>query len=155
MTDQVGDIPQVGAYWETQDKIDLARVQSISDMTTVGLRVLQRMPAPVGQVCGPISNGGVGSIAGNLRIFAQTIAQLQRQGRTIFDQLPFGEHARRITSTEYNGGAKHDLLEGFYAPLFESGNLQTLYFIAGWESSDGSRWEREQGSALGLTIVDL
>tara|TARA_Y100000310_G_scaffold135369_1_gene134238 strand:+ start:27 stop:494 length:468 start_codon:yes stop_codon:yes gene_type:complete len=155
MSRPLGEIQQTEVYWEEQDKSDLAQVQSIADMTAVALRVLKRMPAPVGEVCGPISNGGVGSIAGNLKVFSDTIQRLQQRGHAIFDQMPFEEYVHRIVSDEYNVGTKLDLLEGFYAPLFESGNLHTLYFIAGWESSNGARWERAKGVELGLTIVDL
>ena len=124
-------------------------------MSDIAVRVLARMPAPVGEVCGPISNGGVGSIKGNLDVFRHTIYALSEAGHTIFDQMPFEEYVHRLISDEYNAGTKHDLLEGFYAPLFEAENMQKLYFIPGWESSNGARWERKRGEQLGLEIIDL
>ena len=142
-------------YWEAADYAALEEAQRIADMTAIGLRVAARMPQPVGDVCGPISNGGVGSIEGNLKVFRQTITRLTEEGNTIFDQMPFEEHIHRVVHDEFGQGAKTELLEGFYRPLFESGSIKRLYFITGWESSDGARWEHEAGQQLGLEIIYL
>jgi hypothetical protein len=140
------------AFWTEAQWQALSSSQSITDLTDTALTVLQRLPQPVGQVCGPISNGGLGSIEANLEQFRLTISKLVSDGKTIFDQMPFEDHMMRLTSEKYNAGAKADLLDQFYLPIFRSGLVRNLYFIPDWQSSAGALWEHQQAQRLGLSI---
>jgi hypothetical protein len=135
----------------------LKEAKSYDDLAIVGMEVLKSMPSPICQVCGPISSGGFGSIKKNLEAFDKVIQKLVDQGMSVFDQMPFEDSMQRIRSLD-TGSAEdtnNKLLKGFYLPIFESGLINTLYFIPGWESSHGATWERKQASRLGIRIVDL
>ena len=145
-------------HWRGADSDALTEAGSFAELADVALTVLQRLPQPVGQVCGPISNGGVGSVAGNLIVFGNTIDMLAKQGISIFDQRPFETHFNRIENTkgdEWGIGPRSDVLNGFYLPLFDSKLVNTFYFIHGWESSDGARWEHEQAERLDINTIYL
>lgn len=144
-----------GQYWKQAEKDALRGATSFKELSSIALVVVARMPKPVGQVCGPISTGGLGSIEKNLLMFDKVVDHLIGQGLTIFDQVPFEDHLFRVI--ERHGGTRkgHRLLTDFYLPIFESGHISTLHFIHGWQSSDGSVWERKQAERLGISIVDL
>lgn len=141
-------------YWKPADTAALETANSFAELSEIALRVLKRMPKPVGQVCGPISSGGLGSIPANLKRFDETIGELIKSGNKVFDQVPFESHFFRLIERG-QGAHGQGLLEQFYLPLFESGLVDTLYFIPGWESSKGARWEHAQAKRLGITIVYL
>ena len=131
------------------------------ELGQVGLTVLRRMSMgvgtkPIGQVCGPISHGGLGSVAANLRVFSEWIERLQDKRIAIFDQVPFERDMFRIWhengGTDGEGNSNDALLVGFYIPLFESGLIKKLYFIPGWSESYGSLWEHRQARRLGIAI---
>lgn len=112
------------------------------------------MPQPVGQVCGPITSGGVGKIDGNLEIFRRAVESLITQGKNIFDQLPFEPHLFRVRESKYHNG-ELQLLEEFYGPILGSKLVKALYFIRGWESSFGASWEHNEGKRHKIKIVYL
>lgn len=142
-------------YWTDVDRAALLAAQFFSDLTAIALRVLDRMPQPIGQVCGPISTGGVGSIEGNLSLFDATIDRLICQGRIVFDQVPFEQPVFRIIGENRGSREQNMLLNQFYLPIFESGHVSCLYFIHGWKSSEGARWEHMQAERLGIKIEYL
>ncbi len=125
------------------------------DLFGVAEGVLGKMPPPVGQVCGPISTGGAGSVEKNLKRFAEAIADLRKKGIEIFDQIPFEAPMRRIMSSRELAGYDHALLNDFYLPIFESRLVHKFYFLPDWKSSFGARWEHEQGLRLGIDIEYL
>jgi len=47
------------------------------------------------------------------------------------------------------------ILEEFYLPIFKEKLIKKAWFIPGWESSQGARWEREKLAEFGAEIVDL
>ena len=143
------------AYLFAEDTIDCQAAKTFAALATVALRTLERMPQPIGQVCGPISTGGKGSIKANLVTFAEAIEWLQGQGRNIFNQMPFEEHIFRIIDGGYNTQVNNQLLEEFYLPIFASNLVTTFYFIPGWESSHGATWEHEQIQKHGYAIEYL
>jgi len=55
---------------------ELEKALTYKDLFIIAEKVLKKMPPPVGQVCGPISTGGVGSIEGNLRQLEKAIVDL-------------------------------------------------------------------------------
>jgi len=142
-------------FWTPHDIHALPLARSFSELTAIALSVLQRMPEPVGQVCGPISSGGLGSIEANLAVFDAAIGLLVADGKVVFDQMPFEEHFFRIIRNGWSTRTNNTLLVDFYQPLFETGSIRTLYFLHGWETSGGAMWERAFGKKLGMEIIDL
>lgn len=139
-------------YWTDEDILLLEQAESTEHMLDIALRVLHRMPEPIGQVCGPISTGGRGSIVENLIAFNETILFLQSEGRIIFNQMPFEAPMQRIKTTLPPGEYATALLTDFYLPIFTSGLIKKLYFMPDWESSKGAKWEHDQAKQLGIEI---
>jgi hypothetical protein len=135
----------------------LEKAREYSELKDIALDIMSSMPKPIGQVCGPISTGGLGSIDKNMMMFEKTIIKLVSQGNVIFNQLPFEKSMWNIRSNSKKSieESNQSLLEEFYLPLFKSGHVKRLYFIYGWESSHGSKWERKRAAELGLEIIDL
>lgn len=140
-------------YWEQEDHIALEKASSYIELFRLAEKILKRMPAPIGEVCGPISTGGAGSVDKNMEKFKAAIKELQEKGLNIFDQMPFEIPIHKILKTK-NLGDKYDnsILEDFYLPIFESGMVKRLYFLPDWESSVGARWEHDQAKRLGLEV---
>lgn len=132
----------------------MGRAETFTELSKIALKILRRMAQPIGQVCGPITSGGLWSEKVNLKALEKEILKLQEKERIIFNQLPFERHLHRIVGLpSYKGGTQ--LLEDFYFPIFQSGLVKTLYFLPRWATSLGSRWERQQAIKLGLLIVYL
>lgn len=140
-------------YWREEDYTDLANAQNFKDLYKIANRIFDRMPGNLGQVCGPIATGGLGDVSKNLEVFDKAIRTLQKEGKIIFDQIPF-EWPMQELKKKIPDGAK-TILEDFYLPIFSSGKVATLYFIPGWETSKGATWEHEQAKKLGIDIVYL
>lgn len=77
-------------HWTDSERelLETARLRgTFADLAAIALTILPRLPKPVGQVCGPISTGGLGSIEANLVRFWESSygsrwehAQAQRLG---------------------------------------------------------------------------
>lgn len=109
-------------------------------------------------VCGPITTGGTGNQTYNFQIFNAVIRGLERSGKQLFNQVPYEFGLRKLAhawEAAGNTGYCLPILTEFYAKLFESGAICEGYFIPGWESSFGARWEREKLTHLCYTIHDL
>lgn len=141
-------------YWTPADQEKLELARTYADLYLVAEGILKRMHQPVGQICGPISTGGSGSRAENLARLESVIIGLQEHGLELFDQIPFQVQMEKI-GTQNTKADELELLESFYLPMFENKLVQTLYFLPGWESSYGARWEYEQGKRLGMHMVYL
>ncbi len=139
-------------YWTDKDTLELEQSENMPQMLAIALRVLNRMPQPVGQVCGPISTGGKGSILENLVAFNETIVFMQAEGQNIFDQMPFEEPMQRVKVSLPPNTYATSLLTDFYLPIFNSGLIKKLYFMPDWQSSYGAKWEHEQAEKLGIEI---
>jgi len=138
-------------YWSVEDREELNRARSYSDLLVIAERVIGRMPKPVAQVCGPITTGGLGSFVKNIAVLKKTIETLALAGKSVFDQTPFQEQMQYIKDANGNGSDyDHELLREFYQPLFEKKLIDELYFIPGWESSVGTRWEHEEALRLAI-----
>ena len=142
-------------YWTEEDRRDLEMAKNYRDFSNIALRVLGRMPEPRGELSGPITTGGVGTVEGNLTRFGEVIQRLQKDGIHIFDVMPFEMPIQEMRKKLNHIGYDTVLLNEFYLPLFESGLFRTVYFLPDWETSVGSRWEHEQAKRLGLAIVYL
>lgn len=140
-------------FWTPSDRLRLRNSKTYADLANIALCILKRMPQPIGQVCGPITTGGVGTLLGNLREFRKTIRKLQRRGLNIFNQMPFEGPMQIIRAFPEMQG--HNLLVEFYLPIFQSGLVKTLYFHPDWRSSGGATWEHEKALELKMEIVYL
>ena len=129
-----------GQYWTPKDVQELKKVKTYKEMVTIALRILEKMPGPIMQICGPITTGGKGSIKENIKEFNKAIFFFYKQGENIFDQIPFQEAMIRLSQEVNNYDTR--ILTDFYLPLFESGKVTTFKFLPGWKSSKGARWER-------------
>ena len=142
-------------YWEEKDWQDLEKAESMIDMHIIAERIINRMPKPIVQVCGPIANGGLGSFEANLNAFNETIKSLQQQELNVFDQMPFEipmqDFKKRVPGEE---GFK-SIMNDFYLQIFKSGMISTFYFMSTWQTSLGSKWEHEEAQKLGIEIKYL
>lgn len=142
-------------YWQQEHFDKLETASTYKELFNIAEAVLKRMHPPVGQVCGPISTGGAGSVQKNLKRFEKAIKNLQQQGIEIFNQIPFEIPMQRIKQSREYEHYDDLLLHDFYLPIFESKLIHTLYFLPDWKSSTGAQWEHEQASRLGLKIEYL
>lgn len=149
-------LPNINAkYWTEADARAMGIATNFNDLVAIALRIISKLPQPLGQVCGPITTGGLGSAQANMRRFRQVIQELHRLGIVLFDQCVFEARIYEIAAGEWSRHHNTRLLEDFYHPILSSGHVKTLYFISGWESSHGASWEHEQGLEHGLEIIYL
>ena len=117
-----------------------------------------RGQGPSGIVCGPITTGGNRHQIQNLEIFNATIDGLVVDGYPIFNQIPYEFGLRRLGRKWFEAGFTGyctPILTVFYAKIFQSGYINCGWFIPGWESSQGARFEREKLLALKVPTLDL
>lgn len=142
-------------YWTQEDLTRMDSAVTYRDLYAIAVVVLERMPRPRVQMCGPISTGGAGSVEENLKRFEAAIEKLSDSGIVVFDQLPFEMPIRKIRQLKNKKGYDTDLLEDFYLPIFESKLVNTLYFLPDWQSSTGATWEHEQARRFDFDVVYL
>ena len=143
-------------YWTKEDWENLEKISSFLDMQVIAKKVLDRIPRPVAGVCGPISEtGGLHSVEANLNVFNNTIIQLQKTGLRIFDQMPFENKMQELKAKMNREDFLRELNDDFYMPIFKSKIVSTFYFIPGWETSNGAKFEHEKAKELGIKIVYL
>ena len=144
-------------YWEDNHLVLMKNATNYEALSLIALDIFKNMPSPICQVCGPISSGGEGSIEENLKIFKKTISRLVKEGHTIFDQTYFEKPMSIIRSTyDCSEEERNDiLLNEFYKPVFESGFVKKTFFMHGWESSQGARWEHNLIIKLGIEKIYL
>ncbi|MBI2633598.1 MAG: DUF4406 domain-containing protein [Parcubacteria group bacterium] len=141
-------------YITKYDEMALRQAETFEDLAKIAIRLLMKMPQPIGIVSGPISTGGAGSKESNLEAMENTIQHLSHAGMKIFSQMPFEDHMARIMKTPYYKGGNH-LLETFYGAIFASGYISIIYFMPTWRTSVGSTWEHDLAVRLGIDIVYL
>ena len=142
-------------YWEEKDWQDLEKSESMADMYVIAKRIIDRMPRPIAEVCGPIANGGLGSIEGNLNVFNDTIIHLQNRGLNVFDQMPFEIPMQNLKGKDNLDKLVESIQNDFYMPILKSGLISEFYFIPSWESSIGAKWEHKKAKELGIKIIYL
>lgn len=144
-------------YWRFHNLLDLKKAENYSDLKEIALDVLQRMPQPIGEVCGPISSGGYGSIEENMKDFNKTIEKLIQRRYSVFNQMPFEIPMQRMK--QESGLSKEEansqLLGQFYYPIFDSGLIKRVYFMHNWKTSHGSRIERQRTIERRISIETL
>lgn len=142
-----------GKYWTPKDMEELEKVETYEKMFLIALRILERMPQPITQICGPITTGGNSSKEENVKEFNKAIFFFSERGEMVFDQIPFQNTMERL-SKEVNGYDERILIK-FYLPLFQSGKVKTFKFLPGWQSSKGAKWEHKTIKQLKYKIIHL
>jgi hypothetical protein len=142
-------------YWQKEDWEDLEKAESVADLYAIAKRIISRMDKPLIQVCGPISTGGLGSVEKNLKVFNDTVIQLQEKGLNIFDQMPFEDQMQNMKKKSSTEKVVEDILENFYLPIFKSGAISAFYFMPSWQTSTGANWEHQKAKELGIKTVYL
>ena len=135
----------------------IEKAQTYEELSEAAIDILKIMPKPIGIVCGPISTGGAGNIKANLELFEKTIHKLADEGKSIFNQMPFEKGISKLRDKFGNLPEEKNqiLLDRFYHALYKSGLINKMYFMNGWESSHGAKWERKVSKELGIEIIDL
>ena len=137
------------------------KANSFAELIPLALAELDKFPDGAEVVCGPISTGGQGNLEVNFRVFGETISKLIHEGNPIFSQVPYEERIFFFRKRWENASPKNvgqyymPILEEFYHPLIQSGRIRKGWFIPGWESSFGARWERTHLEEIGAEIVEL
>ncbi len=137
----------------------IKKATSYGELLTVAMGVLWKMSVtnplkPIVMLCGPISTGGAGSRKKNLEIFSEAIRRAKAGGLYVFSQMPFEDDMDRIYKSDLKLQGSR-LLEEFYLPMFQSGHIQTLMFLPGWQKSVGARWEHHTALTLDIPRVYL
>lgn len=143
-------------YWESRDLYEAMTTTRFLGLTEIALRVLKQMRErrpnkPIVMICGPITSGGLGSEVLNTARFATAVQILKVNGHSVFDQLPFETHMKRLLQT----CPPEHLLEHFYGSIFDSYYIKRAYFLPLWRSSIGSRWERKRLAELCIPMVNF
>lgn len=143
-------------YMAAEDVVAIREASDYHELAEVALRIIGRMPPweDVGMVCGPISTGGFEDRDVNLWYFNAAIETLIAEGYLLFNQMPFEDKLGELHQADETG-YDQDILDVFYAAIFNTGRITIQYFMHNWESSRGARWEREQALSRDVEIVDL
>jgi len=136
-------------YWTKDDLEKLEVANSMPEFLDMAFVILDRMPQPVVLVSGPISTGGRGSIAENLKAFAVAISEVKEKGNTVFNQLPFEDKFVELSKKSQLQYFR-PILDDFFLPILKSGKISKIFFMPGWETSTGAKWEYEQAQKLGI-----
>ncbi|HEY0010918.1 MAG TPA: DUF4406 domain-containing protein [Candidatus Paceibacterota bacterium] len=145
-------------YWTEIEREALKEANSYEEAADIAIAILARMRdlgQPIVQICGPMSTGGLGSLRENMQRFQRAVDIAIAKGITVFNQVAFQEAIIRLSN--YKEGSEEygmDILERFYQRVFEAGYIDAFMFLPGWESSIGTRWEREVGSKLGIEVKE-
>lgn len=139
-------------YWTDEDVSAVKNAKDFKELYLIAQKILNRMPQPVVQVCGPIGTGGLGNVEDNLKAFDFVIRDLQSKGLNVFDQMPF-EWPMQVIKMKINLDEYPEaILYDFYEPLFKSGLIKECYFMKNWQTSKGANWEHAQAEKLGIKI---
>ena len=144
-------------YWTRKQKQKLKLISSPVKFAKIAISVLESMPQPISELCGPISTGGLGDFDKNIKVFKRGIKELKFQGLNPFDQTPLQlAFDQMILNWKESGNTGYCLpILEVYELIFKSGLINEGIFLPGWESSFGARWERETLSKLGIKISEF
>ncbi len=139
-------------YWTGEDFEASMHAEDCKDLFVIVEKILARMPDGLLQVCGPISTGGFGSVEKNLFRFDEKIKELQAEGRPVFDQMYLEAPIMMLRNKGERQNFHMEILNDLYLPIFKSGKISKVYFLKGWESSQGATWEHNLAKELGFEI---
>lgn len=137
------------------------KAQNFAAVSRLMCEEASKFPHGAEMVFGPITTGGRGSPELNLYAFEASIKRLLAEGREIFNQIPYEPKLFQLSSIwRESCPANRDaycwpLLKEVYLPLFQSGFIVRGWFLSGWESSQGARWERQVLTDLTIPCNDL
>jgi hypothetical protein len=134
-----------------------SKTESFSSLSDKALEDLKDM-GRAAIVCGPITTGGYDSVKDNIKVFETAINLLKSRGLKVFNQVPYEPLLWKLKDRwkkAGNTGYCTPILTDFYLPLYRSGHIYKAYFLPGWESSFGAKWERKELKALGIEIIDF
>lgn len=137
------------------DHTAIAVAKSFHELLEIGMTLAKRLPPPVIQLSGPMTTGGLGTLELNVQFMRTATQSLIDQGHAVFDILVFHDTIMRLLAMRDDPSYPYELMEIFFRGMFASGHIHAVYFLPGWETSVGSRWERDCVTQLGLAIVDL
>lgn len=135
-----------GPRWLQPDGIT---ADSFSELAEIGIAHIGKLGDNVEIVCGPISTGGLGNSEKNFEVFIAAIRAFKALGHNLFDQSPFEYGLGKLRQKWEEEHPEHTgycmpILTEFYGVLFETGLIRTAWFIPGWESSFGAKWEHNE-----------
>jgi hypothetical protein len=144
-------------HWIDEEITSFASINTFSELSGFALRIMRRMPPSIHVISGPISTGGFGNSKDNMVVFGAVTEELiLRRELNVLSWVPFENVIYRLLiawrSINPLGQYCWDIMFKFYKPLFESGLITDIHFIAGWELSTGSKWEHEQCARIGIRI---
>ncbi len=141
----------------------LTEAQSIEEIAEVALWLLRKLPQPVAMVCGRLRTGG-GGFEENRRMIRKAISYVRRhEHEAVFDQLIFLGRSDRLPDARWRlrvpfirnhvlRRRRRAMREKFHLPLLRSGLIREMFFLPGWELSEGSRWYYDRAIELGIKI---
>jgi hypothetical protein len=164
-------------YWNEVDFDHVKSVQYLdivpgfNRLADISETVLKRMPAPIVQICGPISSGGFGHHDKNIVLFLECVHMLRLNGFNTLDQGPlqFGlkfliekwhqKWARKLEGKSEAMRTKrrycHPILRVMYERIFGSGKVNMAMFLPDWKTSWGTRWEYRTTGRYGIARTDF
>jgi hypothetical protein len=140
-------------YRTEEDFRILNETKNYHDLKMIAMKILQKTPKPITQICGPITTWGKGSLEKNIEDFDKAILHFIAQGENVFDQLPFQDAMEKISKEVEWYDMR--ILDDFYFHIFASGMVEIYKFLPGRESSKGASWEHEQIAKFGHKIIYL
>lgn len=122
--------------------------QRLADLAAAAIIRLKELPQPVVRVSGPLTSGGHG-FEENMRRFSHAQEKLKSEGYTVFDYVKDDTDIQKLDL------AWGYIIEEYHRPILSTELIKTVFFIPGWESSNGARLERLYSEELGLTIKEI
>lgn len=131
---------------------------SMEELAEAAINFLRRVSLDghkVIEMCGPMTTGGLGSFEANMKRYNHAIAMAVKSGYIVFD-LPFFQPAiiRILNFQEGQTDYNWEILHIFLRKIFESGYIVKGFFLPGWETSVGAKWEREEFKRLQIPIEE-
>ena len=69
--------------------------------------------------------------------------------------MPLEESMQKMRGENDLSQLVESIQNDFYLPIFRSGVVSALYFMPGWESSNGAKWEHQVAEELCIKIIYL
>ncbi|MEN9913219.1 MAG: hypothetical protein RLY66_627 [Candidatus Parcubacteria bacterium] len=147
-------------FLTVDDRRELNRIDSLSELAEIAIKIMKRLPKKVDMISGPISTGPGNSLKERLRIFQLSIEKLaQDPDLTVFSQIPFENniHAFAQRWRRIRGSKRYcqPILDIFYQRIFKSGCVGRLHFMPNYKLSVGAQWEHDIAPSFGIGQVYL
>lgn len=144
-------------FWNAALKRQLEVVQNFAELACVFVDVTGHLPGKACMASGAISTGGFGTKRKNMRVFERGVEVLEElSGLTILSQMPLeqkmGELARSWFKRNPTATYCEPILEIVYGTVMATHKIEAFYFMPGWRSSRGARWERRECPKWGIQI---